>query len=485
MTLLHDLRSRAVAGTPSRALRYLPVTTFLLDTMIILASVSLAVLGRTHWTVFDRNTNVDQTVGGFGVVTVILWLALIAAFGAYSSSVFVAGTDEYKQVLRATLFTFGLVGVAAFLAKLPLARGFFVLALSFGLPALLLGRLALRRTIHRAHRRGRLLSRVLIAGSIGHIDEVTAVLERESFLGYDIVGALAPSGETRTMTAFEIPVLGATEDVVEQVLATRADVVFFAGGSLESGSDLQQLAWDLEKLDVQLVVAPAVSEVSRDRVRIRPVGGLPLIHVAPPRAAWISRAAKRTFDIAGALGALLVFSPVMLVALVWVRLADGGPALFSQIRVGRDGRTFSCYKFRSMVTNAEELLDELHEEHGYHGGLFKLADDPRITRPGRILRKYSLDELPQLFNVLRGDMSLVGPRPPLPLEVAQYEKRVERRLNVRPGLTGLWQVSGRSDLAWDEAVRLDLYYVDNWSMLQDINILLKTIRVVLRPEGAY
>ncbi len=168
-----------------------------------------------------------------------------------------------------------------------------------------------------------------------------------------------------------------------------------------------------------------------------------------------------------------------------VKLYDGGPVLFRQERVGKDGMLFSCLKFRSMVLDAEARLAELHAEHGYESGLFKLRADPRITKPGAWLRKYSLDELPQLANVLRGDMSLVGPRPPLPVEVAAYERDTNRRLDVRPGLTGLWQVSGRSDLSWEETVRLDLFYVDNWSMLQDLNILVKTVGAVMRTDGAY
>lgn len=484
MTILEEMRLRSASRVPSRALHYLPMTAFVVDAIIIITCVLAALILRSQWQIFTVSPSVDEYVGIFGIVTVLLWLAMNAAFGAYSNSVFVAGPDEYTRVTRATLSTFGLLGVACFLAKFPLARGFFVLALAFGLPAIVLGRLALRRAIHRAHRHGQLLSRVLIAGCGAHIDEIAGVLRRESWLGYQLVGALTPTGKERATPA-GVPVIGTIDEIVWQVMSARPDVVFVAGGAVNSARDLRRLAWQLAKDDVQLVVAPSVAEVSRDRVHIRPVGGLPLIHVDPPTASAVSGSAKRLFDIIGALAALIVLSPILILAAIWVRSADLGPALFRQTRVGKDGREFACLKFRSMVTNAEELLTELQTSSGYEGGLFKLEDDPRITGPGRTLRKYSLDELPQLFNVLRGQMSLVGPRPPLPAEVEQYELDAERRLDVRPGLTGLWQVSGRSDLTWDEAVRLDLYYVDNWSMLQDLNILAKTVRVVLTSEGAY
>jgi exopolysaccharide biosynthesis polyprenyl glycosylphosphotransferase len=232
-------------------------------------------------------------------------------------------------------------------------------------------------------------------------------------------------------------------------------------------------------------VAPSVTDVAGDRIRVRPVGGLPLMHIEPPTAIEASRWGKRLFDVAGSLCLLLAFAPVFLVATLRVRLHDGGPVLFRQNRIGRDGRTFSCLKFRSMVLDAEERLAALHAQQGYENGLFKMENDPRITKPGQWLRRFSLDELPQLVNVLRGDMSLVGPRPPLPLEVERYEEDTHRRLRVRPGMTGLWQVSGRSDLSWSEAVRLDLYYVANWSMLQDLSILSKTFGAVFGTRGAY
>jgi exopolysaccharide biosynthesis polyprenyl glycosylphosphotransferase len=234
-----------------------------------------------------------------------------------------------------------------------------------------------------------------------------------------------------------------------------------------------------------VIVAPSVTDISAERVKVRPVGGLPLMHIDKPRAVHASRAGKRVFDVVGSLALLVLFAPLFVIAAVWVKLHDRGPVLFAQERTGRDGSMFRCLKFRSMVVDAERLLPELHALTGHQDGLFKMEDDPRITRPGRWLRRYSIDELPQLVNVLRGEMSLVGPRPPLPTEVARYARDTVRRLRVRPGMTGLWQVSGRADLAFDEAIRLDLYYVDNWSMLQDLTILARTLGAVLGSRGAY
>lgn len=258
----------------------------------------------------------------------------------------------------------------------------------------------------------------------------------------------------------------------------------FAQGAHTSPQQLREAVWELEGTDVELVVAPTMTDISSERIKMRPIGGLPLIHVAPPTWTDASRWGKRAFDIAGAATCLLLALPLFVVAAAWIKLSDGGPVLFQQTRIGRHGAEFSCLKFRSMVVDAEERLVALLVGRE-QSPLFKMKDDPRITRPGRLLRRLSLDELPQLINVLRGDMSLVGPRPPLPREVSLYDGHTARRLHVRPGITGLWQVSGRSDLTWDEAIGYDLYYVDNWSMLQDLNIMLKTVGAVLSSRGAY
>ena len=414
----------------------------------------------------------------------VLWMLCLMGAGAYRAAQFGAGTDEYKTVVRASIAAAALGGIVAYLGNVPLSRSFFVTAFLIGAPALLLGRMLLRRGLHRARRSGRFTQRTLIVGTPDHVDALAQVLGREMWLGYQIVGALTPAAAAEE-TSGGVPVLGCSDDAAAISREVNADVLFVADGAFGSPARLREMAWDLEHHDVQVVIAPGVTDVSRERVRVRPVGGLPLMHLESPRAAHASRWLKRSFDLLTATLLLLALAPLMAFLTVRVFASDRGPVLFRQTRVGRDGRLFTCLKFRTMVMDAEERLAALKEQQGFAGGLFKMVDDPRITRPGRWMRRLSLDELPQLVNVLRGEMSLIGPRPPLPSEVAGYDDVMRRRLRVRPGLTGLWQVSGRSELTFEDAIRLDLYYVENWSMLQDLAILVRSVRAVLRSQGAY
>jgi len=234
-----------------------------------------------------------------------------------------------------------------------------------------------------------------------------------------------------------------------------------------------------------VLVSSAITDVTGPRIHLRPVAGLPLLHIEEPELTGARRLMKGMLDRSLALTGVLCALPLFVGLALAVRLTSKGPAFFRQTRVGVDGKEFTMFKFRSMVVNAEELKAKLEAQNEGKGVLFKMEKDPRITRVGAFLRKWSLDELPQLFNVLNGTMSLVGPRPPLPSEVAQYETDVHRRLMVKPGLTGLWQISGRSDLDWDESVRLDLRYVENWSLAMDLIILWRTVFAVLKREGAY
>ena len=484
MTLLSVRREQAM-GSPSRALRYVPLTALLIDAVIVTLVGLFAIWGRQRLGVFNNPADVSQSVSVVGPVVVLAWIAIVGVFGGYREDAFGAGTDEYKRVLNSSLVTAGALGVGCYLAKFTLSRGYFLLVFAVGIPALLLGRFLLRRAIHQARRQGLLQHRVLIAGSPSHVDEVAAVLRCESWLGYHVDGALVPRSDLREATGSGIPVLGTTEQIADAVRHSDADVIFIAGGALTSSSQLRRIAWDLEQADVQMIVAPSVTDVSGERIRVRPVGGLPLMHIDPPRATDASHWGKRLFDLVGSATLLLAFSPLFLFIALRIKAYDRGPIFFRQARTGRDGVEFDCLKFRTMVVDAEAQLSALAAAENFQGALFKMKDDPRITKPGTWLRRYSLDELPQLINVFRGDMSLVGPRPPLPREVEAYQKDVLRRLRVRPGMTGLWQVSGRSDLSWAEAVRLDLYYVDNWSVVQDVNILAKTFGAVLSSRGAY
>ncbi len=469
----------------SRMLHALPLTALLIDLAVTVGVGLIAIVGRRELDIFTSTANVEHSVTIAGPLIIIGWLATIAVGGGYKADIFGAGMDEYKRIFNSSMIAAGLAGVGCYLAKFDLSRGFFLLAFSIGIPALLLGRLALRRAIQTARKHGSLRQRVLIAGSRSHVDEVATVLRREGWLGYDIVGALTPEYDLSEETATGIPVLGNNSEVITAIADHKADVVFFAGGSVGASSQLRKTVWQLERHHVQVVVAPSVTDISSERIKIRPVGGLPLIHIDPPTWSDASRWGKRSFDLLGSSLLILAFAPLLAFTAMQVKLHDGGPVFFRQTRTGRDCETFSCLKFRSMCVDAEERLAALHQQTGYTSGLFKMQEDPRITGPGKWLRRYSIDELPQLFNVWRGDMSLVGPRPPLPIEVEKYDPETTRRLHVRPGMTGLWQVSGRSDLTWDEAIRLDLYYVDNWSMLQDLVILGRTLGAVVSSRGAY
>ena len=475
-------------STPTKGgLRYIPTVAFGTDLVVVTLSVFAAILGRASipFPMSGHEVQVGDSLSVAGPLMIMGWVAAIFALGGYRPRVFGAGLDEYKSIVNGSLLTAAAVGISCYLVQFELSRGFFVLAFGIGIPMLVLGRYLLRRSVHQARARGALQHRVLIAGSEGHVDEIASVLRRETWLGYHVVGALTPNPQGRSTTHLGIPLLGSSNTIAATAIDAEADIVFLAGGALDSATDMRRLAWDLEHEDVAVVIAPSVTDVSSERISVRPVGGLPLIHLEKPRSDAAVRRAKRTFDIVGSLCLLLFFAPVFAFAALRVWAHDRGPVFFGQSRVGRDNATFRCWKFRTMVTNAEELLADLHAQHGYDGGLFKIEDDPRVTGPGKWMRRFSLDELPQLFNVLRGDMSLVGPRPPLHHEVAQYNGDVARRLRVRPGMTGLWQVSGRSDLSWSEAIRLDLYYVDNWSMYQDLSILARTFRAVFGSHGAY
>jgi exopolysaccharide biosynthesis polyprenyl glycosylphosphotransferase len=484
MTVVSERLTRSTPATLMQRANALPMLALALDIVLVALSGVLAVYGRESTPLFDNQTEIRSTLGIAGPLALAGWIVLIYQVGGYRTDLFGVGAEEYKRVAHATIYSAALLGIGCYLTKFQLSRGFFVLLFGVGLPSLLVGRFALRRVIHAIRRRGGLAQRVLISGAPPHVDEIAGILRREPWLGYHVVGALTPAPFVDEETPGGVPVLGNVDDVA-LAMSHDVDAVFFAGGSHTSASEMRRAVWELEPHAVQMVVAPSVNEISSDRMTLRPVGGLPLLHIDPPTWHDASRLGKRSFDLAGALLLLLVFSPLLAGAALWVKLHDRGPVLFHQRRMGRDGEPFDCLKFRSMVVDAEARLATLHDSEGYEGGLFKMKTDPRITRPGRWLRRYSVDELPQLWNVVRGEMSLVGPRPPLPLEVRGYDEDVARRLRVRPGMTGLWQVSGRSDLTFDDSVRLDLYYVDNWSMLQDVAILCRTFGAVIGSRGAY
>jgi exopolysaccharide biosynthesis polyprenyl glycosylphosphotransferase len=357
------------------------------------------------------------------------------------------------------------------------------LALLILLPAV--GRLAARQVLHGLRRRGHWRHRVVAIGPAEEVCSFAAETAARPEAGLTVVGACTPEDVSQLDLGHEfLPVLGPPELAATAARMTTADCVAVLPDALRR-HDVRRLAWELEGTSVQLLVAPALTDVAGPRISIRPMNAFALLHLEQPTFDGVRRLAKHSIDRVLAVLALILLSPVLAVLAVLIRRDSPGGALFRQARVGIGGAPFTCYKFRSMTQDADrQVIDLLHRNEA-GGTLFKIRADPRITRLGAALRRYSLDELPQLLNVAKGEMSLVGPRPPLPREVETYPDDVRRRLLVRPGMTGLWQVSGRSDLTWEETIRLDLYYVENWSPLLDFTILWRTLNAVRSARGAY
>ncbi len=480
-------RTRAPVGTSRRSTwPTLPWTVLFLDVLTLAVVGVLAIVGRETLDVFDPPRGLRVHMDVVGPLILLGWLTMIALFGGYQRDVLGAGTDEFKRVLNASLATAGLVGIACYLAKFDLARGFFVLAFLLGPATLLLVRLVARGALHRLRRRGLASVRVLIAGTPTGIDKMTQILRRENWLGYSVIGGVVPApAPAHEETPTGIPILGTVDDLTDLADQQATDMVLFAEGGSATAEDTKNVIYALERHHVHVAMTPRIDDISHDRIRIRPVGGVPIIHVASPTWARAGALGKRIFDVAVGSTLVVALSPVFLTAMAAIWLHDRGPLLFRQTRIGRDEVPFTCLKFRTMRADAEALIEDLIDDSDQTALLFKMKDDPRVTKPGKWLRRFSIDELPQLINVVRGDMSLVGPRPQVDREVALYEGVMSRRLLVRPGMTGLWQVSGRNDLTPEEAIRLDVYYVDNWSMMQDLSILVRTVNAVLSSRGAY
>jgi exopolysaccharide biosynthesis polyprenyl glycosylphosphotransferase len=421
-----------------------------------------------------------------GLFVIVVTFAALCLARAWDASELGQGSLEFSRLLRGLMgagVTVALLGLAL---QLPAARPWVFGVLPFAGLLAFAGRMALRKRLHRQRRNGFAMAKVLAVGSE---DTVAALIERTRRAphhGWQIAAACIPTGFIADGFAEigNVPVIGDLDTVAALARAGGYDTVSVSAAPGWSVKRLQQLAWDLEGTHTELVVDPGLMEIAGPRLHMSNVDGLPMLRLTHPTFDGASKLLKGAIDRGGALLLLFLTWPILLGLAIAVRL-DGGPAFFVQTRVGRGGREFRVLKFRSMVVDAEAQLAQLQARNEGAGLLFKMKDDPRLTRIGRVLRKYSLDELPQLFNVLGGSMSLVGPRPPLPHEVAGYERAAQRRLLVKPGMTGLWQVSGRSDLSWEETVRLDLRYVENWTLALDAQIVVKTVRAVVRGGGAY
>ncbi|MFF0340468.1 sugar transferase [Kribbella sp. NPDC004875] len=438
---------------------------------------SLALVAR-----FGAQINLGYVV--LGALLPIAWLACVALQRGYEARYFGTGPEEFRSIIRAAVALTALVAITSYATKSEVARGFVVLAVPMTCVAAMFGRWVLHRQISWRRVAGRCMRRVLVVGRNEQVTTLRRHLEERPTDGYVVVAGCLPRGDALEEAGLEQ--LGRAEmDILAAVDQYDVEVVAVAADPELAGHSLRKLSWALEQRGVELIVSPGIVEVAGPRISIRPVAGLSLLHLERPSVSGGPHLMKSIFD--RVVGCLLLFAvaPILLVTAVLVKFTSRGPVLFKQTRVGRGGEQFQMLKFRTMVADAEARKAELHALSDGNGVLFKIRDDPRVTKVGRYLRRFSIDELPQLVNVLRGDMSLVGPRPPLPAEVAQYQIDDARRMLVKPGLTGLWQVSGRSDLTWEESMRLDLRYADNWSIALDLLILWKTARAVLGSDGAY
>ncbi|MBM7279483.1 sugar transferase [Gordonia rubripertincta] len=423
------------------------------------------------------------------VVLGISWVLSLRAFQTLDRRIVASGSQEYSRVVTACLSVFGVLAMVDLLFKLNIARGFLALALPIGTVGLVLARWLWRRVLLIQRRRSQNLEQVLVVGARSSAVPLMERLVRQPELGYRVVGICLPERNGRPQQVAvgraTVPVLGTFDEVSNSVVHSGATTVAVTSAEALGHDAMQALSWDLEGLNVDMIVSPGVTDVAGPRVTVRPVAGLPLLHIDKPRYEGANRFRKAIVDRIGSAVILFALAPLFLAVAVAIKLDSRGPVFYRATRVGLNNEPFLMWKFRSMVQDADKRKAELGTLDEGAGVLFKMRNDPRVTKVGAFIRRYSLDEIPQLLNVLGGTMSLVGPRPPLPEEVEQYDGRIARRMLVKPGMTGLWQVSGRSDLSWEESVRLDLSYVENWSIMQDALILWRTVRAVLNKDGAY
>ncbi|OZC38993.1 sugar transferase [Rhodococcoides fascians] len=460
------------------------------DVLAVVLSVALAQIVRFGGVETTGLAN-SAIYTGVSVAVASVWISFLAIFRTRSTRVIGNGAEEYRRIVSATFRLFGVIAIVSLLFRIDFARLYLAIALPVGLVALLFSRWLWRQVVTRLRTEDKYKTSVLIVGSRAAAVSMAESFERSPSAGYAVVGMCMPGYEVPSdgivhVEGADIPVLGSERDVLSAIDECGADTVAVTATEHLGHKGIRKMIWDLEKKDVDLVVAPGVVDVAGPRLVMRPVAGFPLIHVEKPQYNGATRFSKVAFDLTFAALVLVLISPVLLAVAVAVKVTSRGPVFYKSERMGIDGKPFSMIKFRSMTIDADQQVAHLLDRNEGAGGvLFKMRNDPRVTPVGKVLRRLSLDELPQFINVLKREMSVVGPRPPLRREVETYNGEVRRRLLVKPGVTGLWQVSGRSDLSWEETVRLDLSYVENWSMVGDLLIIAKTMKAVVGSDGAY
>ena len=457
-----------------------PRLLIMLDVVIALLATAVAIT-RPDALSSATSTRLALTIAA----GTLAWPLSLACFGGYRRPGIVSSGASFRPVFLAAA---AIITPAALLTTW-LHDGRLMPALAVGVPVVVVGglgaRTAYRHHLHRTRRRGAGHRRSILVGSPEGVQQLCIALEQNRDIPLSVAGVCVPATDTERAVDLGLPVVGDLNHAAAAAASLGCRTVVIADTEPTPADFVRRLAWSLEDQDTELVLFPGLTDFAQHRVRFETHSNLPLLQLEQPRFAGWNRHIKRATDLVLTCFGLLLAGPLLGAVALAIKIDDHGPVLFRQVRVGVDGRHFTMYKFRSMVVDAERRLAELVGQNEGAGPLFKLEDDPRVTRVGRLLRRFSLDELPQLINVLAGSMSLVGPRPHLQTEVDRYDPHVHRRLKVLPGLTGPWQVGGRSLLSWDETVRLDLGYVENWSLSLDLRILIKTVRAVLGRTGAF
>ncbi|MDH4139719.1 MAG: sugar transferase [Coriobacteriia bacterium] len=435
-----------------------------------------------------ENAAADLPFWQLTLIIAPIWLVFLYAERLYDPGSTSVRPGELARVARA--LSFGLVALImlTYVLKLQgLSRAWTLIAWAFGVVFVLLGRSVVRLIVTEMRSRGRLTRRTLVVGSNAEAADVIRVLKGSPGSGLIAVGCLASSQAERLSLDFctpEVPCLGAARELKDIVRGHKVDVAIIVSSAFDHDVLARMIA-ELRGTGVEINVSSGLFEVLTSRVLIREIGGVPLITVRGVSLSKRKLVTKRAFDLAVASSIVLLGSPAWILIALGIKITSPGPVFYKQQRVGRRGSRFGMYKFRSMVADADAQLKALQAENEASGPLFKMKDDPRVTSIGKWMRKFSIDEFPQLINVLKGEMSLVGPRPPLLGEAEEYTERHWRRMEVLPGMTGLWQVSGRSRLTFDEMVRLDLFYIENWSVSLDLQLMARTVPAVLFARGAY
>ena len=464
-----------------------------IDAVVVVAAVALAQVGRFHVLDTEHSGHVSwQRATILSVALAGTWLIALGVLQSRAVSRIGVGGAEFRRGVCAPGWVLGVTAVASLILQTQLSRGYLLIALPVGLIGLLVGRKLLRHSLARRRARGQFITRVLVLGKPDQVRVLCTSLVRSKDCGYTAVGVCIPSyddgpGKDLLTECGPLPVLGDENSVEVALRLTGADTLAVTAVEHLGHEKMRKLAWRLDSLGVDIIVVPGMTDIAGPRLKVRPIDNLPLFHIERPRRDGPSMYGKRIFDLVFGAAALLLVLPLLGVTALAIKVEDRGPVFFRQLRVGQHGRRFRIIKFRSMVVDAEARKTSERHAAGSGGSdavFFKSATDSRITRVGRFIRNTSIDELPQLFNVLAGSMSVVGPRPLVPGEGETVEHFVQRRALVKPGITGLWQVSGRSDVSDEERIRLDHSYVDNWSSVQDLRIVWQTVRAVLTRDGA-